>query len=587
MGLDVHSDEAGNLLARIRGRGERSILLCAHLDTVAAGGADRAGAGRRRLGERERRHPRRRQQGGRGGDPRGRAALQRRGLARRVELLFTVAEEIGAARRQGFDVSQLRAEFGYVFDHATPIGEIVTASPTLYRVEAEFHGKSAHAGLRPESGARRSSPPRTPPTQCRTAASTSETTANIGYFHGGVESTNVVAERARILAEVRSLDADKAEDAARRDDRRAPRRRQPRRVRRRRHHRKQVVGYRRKPSSPAVVAAEAALRAHGYEPRRIATGGASDANVLEAAGIPCVNVANGTEHNHEPTERVSVAALESMLDVTFTLLDEAAVGMSSHFERIGTETIFDGKFITVRRDTFRHEDGEVVQRELVPHPGAVGDRRPRRATSCGSSASRARPIGVPDLLEIPAGKLDEEGEDPLETAKRELAEEIGKQAAALGARSARSTPRRASPTRSSTSSSPPASPTSPSAPRSRRTSASTSSSARSPSSTRSSPRPGLQDPDRALRLKARLAARRAEPAPLTSARSVAPKGVVARTREGCERWPSSTFAPTRPLPPSRSSTSCSTSSRTSSSSAGSRATRSRPTAPTCCSTARI
>ena len=38
-------------------------------------------------------------------------------------------------------------------------------------------------------------------------------------------------------------------------------------------------------------------------------------------------------------------------------------------------------------------------------------------------------VGEPDLLEIVAGKLDEEGEDPLDTAKRELAEEIGKQAA--------------------------------------------------------------------------------------------------------------------------------------------------------------
>ena len=50
----------------------------------------------------------------------------------------------------------------------------------------------------------------------------------------------------------------------------------------------------------------------------------SDANVFEAAGIPCVNVANGTEDNHEPTERVSVAALDSMLDIGFTLLEEAA-----------------------------------------------------------------------------------------------------------------------------------------------------------------------------------------------------------------------------------------------------------------------
>jgi len=103
--------------------------------------------------------------------------------------------------------------------------------------------------------------------------------------------------------------------------------------------------------------------------------------------------------------------------------------MSSEFERIGSETLFDGKFIAVRRDTFRHEDGAVVHRELVTHPGAVGVvvlddqdqlwlvRQPREA------------IGVPDLLEIPAGKLDVEGEDPLEAARRELAEEIGKQAA--------------------------------------------------------------------------------------------------------------------------------------------------------------
>jgi len=103
--------------------------------------------------------------------------------------------------------------------------------------------------------------------------------------------------------------------------------------------------------------------------------------------------------------------------------------MSSQFERIGSETLFDGKFISVRRDTFRHEDGEVVHRELVTHPGAVGVvvldddenlwfvRQPREA------------IGVPDLLEIPAGKLDVEGEDPIEAARRELAEEIGKQAA--------------------------------------------------------------------------------------------------------------------------------------------------------------
>jgi 8-oxo-dGTP pyrophosphatase MutT (NUDIX family) len=101
--------------------------------------------------------------------------------------------------------------------------------------------------------------------------------------------------------------------------------------------------------------------------------------------------------------------------------------MSSRFESTGEETIHKGGFFTVVRRRFRHEDGEEVEREIVTHPGAVGIvvldgdrlwlvRQPREA------------IGSPDLLELPAGKLDEEGEAPLDTAKRELAEEIGKQA---------------------------------------------------------------------------------------------------------------------------------------------------------------
>jgi 8-oxo-dGTP pyrophosphatase MutT (NUDIX family) len=101
--------------------------------------------------------------------------------------------------------------------------------------------------------------------------------------------------------------------------------------------------------------------------------------------------------------------------------------MSSRFERIGSETLYEGGFFSVRKDVFRHEDGEEAEREIVTHTGAVGIvvldgeqlwfvRQPREA------------IGSPDLLEIPAGKLDEDGEEPLETAKRELAEEIGKQA---------------------------------------------------------------------------------------------------------------------------------------------------------------
>lgn len=97
------------------------------------------------------------------------------------------------------------------------------------------------------------------------------------------------------------------------------------------------------------------------------------------------------------------------------------------FERIGTETVWEGKIASVHRDRVRHQDGEEVTRERVSHPGAVAIvahddlhvwmvRQPREA------------VGESALLEVPAGKLDVDGEPPLESAQRELAEEIGKSA---------------------------------------------------------------------------------------------------------------------------------------------------------------
>jgi ADP-ribose pyrophosphatase len=99
----------------------------------------------------------------------------------------------------------------------------------------------------------------------------------------------------------------------------------------------------------------------------------------------------------------------------------------TQFEKLGEETIWKGHVVEVRVERFRHADGAVVERDNMHHPGAVGIvahddehvwlvRQPREI------------CGVGDLLEVPAGKLDVAGEPPAETARRELAEEIGKAA---------------------------------------------------------------------------------------------------------------------------------------------------------------
>ena len=101
--------------------------------------------------------------------------------------------------------------------------------------------------------------------------------------------------------------------------------------------------------------------------------------------------------------------------------------MTARFEPIGSEVKWEGAIVRAGVERFRYRDGAEVSRDKVWHPGAVGilaldddhvwlTRQPREVV--GESAS----------LEVPAGKLDVPGEPPLETAKRELAEEIGKRA---------------------------------------------------------------------------------------------------------------------------------------------------------------
>ena len=338
LGLEVSEDprspltgsDAGNLLARVPGRSSHSILICAHLDTVPAVAPIEpvlvdgywCNANEAILGA----------------DNKSAVAVAIE-LARRLtsapepppiglELLFTVCEEVSLRGSREFDVSRLQSAFGYVFDHATPIGEIVLASPTHYRIVAEFRGRAAHAGVRPEAGASAIAGAAAAIAAMRLGRLDAETTANVGLIEGGT-AINVVPERCRVEAEVRSLhDALAAAVATETVD-----------------HlhdganaaecdvdvnvEQMFRGYRIKPSARQVVVAERALRRSGYEPRAIDSGGASDANSFALGGFACTNLADGTERNHEPGERISAQALEDLLEIAIALVQESAVELGA------------------------------------------------------------------------------------------------------------------------------------------------------------------------------------------------------------------------------------------------------------------
>jgi tripeptide aminopeptidase len=336
LGLSVSEDATaaetgaacGNLYARIPGpAGARTVMLCAHVDTVPL--ADRVevelvdGVFRNR------------REAILGADNKAAIAVlleiaHESASARPlvvppigIELVFTTCEEIGLRGAHAFDTTRLEADFGYAFDHASPIGELIMAAPTYYRVIGDFLGRAAHSGLRPEDGRNAIAAAAKAIAAMKLGRIDHDTTANVGLIEGGT-ATNVVAERCRVEAEVRSLDDAKASAGMREmvdtltwaasatetdvdvsvEE--------------------QFRAYRIPAAEPVVVAAEAALRDCGVTPVHRVTGGGSDANAFAAKGFRCLNMANGTEANHTPDERVSEAALAKMLAVTRRLLVRAA-----------------------------------------------------------------------------------------------------------------------------------------------------------------------------------------------------------------------------------------------------------------------
>jgi tripeptide aminopeptidase len=332
LGLEVEEDdsgadtgsEAGNLLTRIPGPPDSpTVLLCAHLDTVplsapvevvqengvlsnrhdAILGADNKAAVATLLGAA------RRLAGG--GSPVG------------IELLFTTCEEVALAGAKSVDRARLHSDFGYVFDHASPVGELVLGSPTYYRLELDVRGQAAHAGIRPEAGRNAIAAAARAVAAMDLGRLDDVTTANVGEIKGG-SAANVVAERCQVVLEARSLDdgragevvsamVDAATEAA--SDAECDVETTVERLFR---------GYRLQRSAPVVETAARALESCGIEPLYINTGGGSDANALIAAGLSMVNLANGTERNHQPDESVTVDALETMLDVTLAVVAASA-----------------------------------------------------------------------------------------------------------------------------------------------------------------------------------------------------------------------------------------------------------------------
>jgi tripeptide aminopeptidase len=335
LGLQADEDDAGdrigstigNILCRLEPRGDGGgapLFFCAHLDTVPPeaaiepvvgdDGLVRNGAGTIL-----------------GADDKSAVASMLEAVARLVEegrphagveLLFTPKEEVGLMGAAAFDESRLAARLGYVFDHAGPIGEVILGAPFQVKIDARFHGRAAHAGMYPEEGRSAIAAAARAIADLRLGRLDDETSANVGEIQGGT-ARNVVPERCWFAAEARSHDERKLADVV-----------------------QEMVdtitfaaglgeceveiqvgdttrGYRFKRDDLPVRLAATALQRAGRKPSFILSGGGADANVFNERGLQCVNLANGMTDIHTPDERIAVADLEEMVEVTLGLVEAA------------------------------------------------------------------------------------------------------------------------------------------------------------------------------------------------------------------------------------------------------------------------
>jgi tripeptide aminopeptidase len=299
------------------------IMFCAHLDTVPVLGAIEVVQEGEWLTNRH--------EAILGGDDKAAVAVMLHAMDRVVgegiphagiELVFTPCEEVGLKGAAHFDTSVLRAAFGFVYDHTGELGGIVTSAPTHKEMAITVRGVAAHAGIQPEQG-------RSAITAAARAIAAmplgridEATTANIGTIDGG-SATNVVAGECRITAECRSRDPEALDrqvtamldafawagtececDVAMSV-------------------RDHFIGYALDPEAPQVVMAREALEDCGIAPRLVASGGGSDVNAFLLDGFAAVNLCNAMVEVHTPDERIRIADIAQMVDVTLAIIARA------------------------------------------------------------------------------------------------------------------------------------------------------------------------------------------------------------------------------------------------------------------------
>jgi len=319
MGLNTEIDEIGNVIARLDGQGD-AFMLAAHMDTVTPcqgvepiveDGIVRSD-GTTVLG----------------GDDKAGVAIILEVLQviltndlghLPIEVVITVQEEIGLRGAKALDTQRLQSRLGISLDAGGAPGSIIVSAPSQNSLSVVVHGKAAHAGACPEEGVSAIVIAAEAISQMPLGRIDEETTANIGLIHGG-RATNIIPDKVELKGETRSRSEDKLSSQTSAmldalhgsalkhggtldiDVVRA------------------YTGYDLTENDEIVHLIMKNMRSLDLEPVLVATGGGSDANVFNAAGIQIVNIGVGMAQVHTMEEYIALSDMVSTAEVVLACL---------------------------------------------------------------------------------------------------------------------------------------------------------------------------------------------------------------------------------------------------------------------------
>jgi tripeptide aminopeptidase len=325
--------ECGNLVARFPAHGKEStpLLFSVHMDTVEPGGQVEPvlrngvfySAGDTVLGA---------------DDKAGVAELiEALEVAREqdiqhgpIEVVVTIAEEIGLVGAKHFDYSMIKAKRGYALD-TEGVGWMVLKAPGANHLQIDIEGIASHAGMTPELGLSAIQTAALAISRMRLGRIDHETTANIGRIDGGV-ARNIVPQRVAIVGEARSHDPEKlqaqtehmlacfdeaAEEMAREIDGRSVKPRIRAEVR------PDFPSMSVAEDAPVVKLARAAASSLDQDLKVRLGGGGSDANIFNEHGVETIILATGMNKVHTHDEFVAVADMVQVTELLVEIIRQA------------------------------------------------------------------------------------------------------------------------------------------------------------------------------------------------------------------------------------------------------------------------